>query len=47
MRAAEAKAQCPELILVQVPVTRGKPDLSAYRKAGDDVVSIIRSYVKG
>ncbi|VFQ97316.1 unnamed protein product [Cuscuta campestris] len=41
MRGDEAKQVCPEIQLVQVPVARGKADLSAYRSAGSEVVSIL------
>ncbi|EPS72276.1 hypothetical protein M569_02490, partial [Genlisea aurea] len=41
MRGDEAKKACPNIQLVQVPVARGKADLSVYRDAGAEVVSII------
>ncbi|KAI4371218.1 hypothetical protein MLD38_019481 [Melastoma candidum] len=41
MRGDEAKAICPNIHLVQVPVARGKADLSTYREAGSEVVSIL------
>lgn len=41
MRGDEAKQVCPEIHLVQVPVARGKADLSAYRNAGSEVVAIL------
>lgn len=37
MRGDEAKAACPEIQLVQVPVARGKADLNTYRSAGSEV----------
>lgn len=37
MRGDEAKKVCPEIHLVQVPVARGKADLSVYRNAGSEV----------
>lgn len=37
MRGDEAKSVCPEIQLVQVPVARGKADLSIYRDAGSEV----------
>lgn len=37
MRGSEAKEVCPEIQLVQVPVARGKADLSVYRNAGSEV----------
>lgn len=41
MRGDEAKQVCPDIQLVQVPVARGKADLSIYRNAGSEVVSIL------
>ncbi|KAL2934209.1 DNA polymerase eta [Bienertia sinuspersici] len=41
MRGDEAKILCPQIQLVQVPVARGKADLSSYRDAGSEVVSIL------
>ncbi|KAK3432509.1 hypothetical protein EUGRSUZ_D00012 [Eucalyptus grandis] len=41
MRGEEAKAVCPQIHLVQVPVARGKADLNSYREAGSEVVSIL------
>uniref|UniRef100_A0A7C8ZK03 DNA polymerase eta n=1 Tax=Opuntia streptacantha TaxID=393608 RepID=A0A7C8ZK03_OPUST len=41
MRGDEAKRICPQIQLVQVPVARGKADLSAYRNAGSEVVTIL------
>ncbi|XP_075497845.1 DNA polymerase eta [Primulina tabacum] len=41
MRGDEAKKICPEIQLVQVPVARGKADLSVYRNAGSEVISIL------
>lgn len=38
MRGEEAKAACPDIQLVQVPVARGKADLNTYRTAGSEVV---------
>ncbi|XP_059625654.1 DNA polymerase eta isoform X3 [Cornus florida] len=40
MRGDEAKQVCPQIQLVRVPVARGKADLSIYRNAGSEVVSI-------
>lgn len=37
MRGDEAKAACPQIQLVQVPVARGKADLNLYRGAGSEV----------
>ncbi|KAM2792817.1 hypothetical protein PS2_004421 [Malus domestica] len=41
MRGSESKRVCPQIQLVQVPVARGKADLSTYRNAGSEVVSIL------
>ncbi|KAF5957791.1 hypothetical protein HYC85_005016 [Camellia sinensis] len=41
MRGDEAKQVCPQIQLVQVPVARGKADLTIYRNAGSEVVSIL------
>lgn len=40
MRGEEAKEVCPQILLVQVPVARGKADLSGYRNAGSEVLAI-------
>lgn len=37
MRGDEAKKVCPDIQLVQVPVARGKADLTVYRNAGSEV----------
>ena len=37
MRGKEAIKKCPELQLVQVPVTHGKAELGPYRAAGKQV----------
>ncbi|XP_051125403.1 DNA polymerase eta isoform X2 [Andrographis paniculata] len=41
MRGDEAKKVCPDIQLVQVPVARGKADLTVYRNAGSEVVSVL------
>ncbi|KAK1410898.1 hypothetical protein QVD17_37440 [Tagetes erecta] len=41
MRGDEAKKVCPQIQLVQVPVARGKADLTIYRNAGSEVVSVL------
>ncbi|GKE18978.1 DNA polymerase eta [Tanacetum coccineum] len=41
MRGDEAKEVCLESHLVQVPVVRGKSDLTIYRDASSEVVSIL------
>ncbi|KAL8508645.1 hypothetical protein ACS0TY_019044 [Phlomoides rotata] len=46
MRGDEAKKVCPDIQLVQVPVSRGKADLTVYRDAGSEVVSILSKKVR-
>ncbi|KAL8513273.1 hypothetical protein ACS0TY_019467 [Phlomoides rotata] len=46
MRGDEAKKVCPDIHLVQVPVSRGKADLTVYRDAGSEVVSILSKKVR-
>lgn len=41
MRPAEAKKQCPEIVLVQVPTAYGKADLRIYKDAGDEVAQLL------
>ncbi|XP_024086271.1 DNA polymerase eta isoform X2 [Cimex lectularius] len=41
MRGEEAKAICPEIVLVTVPTIRDKADLTRYRDAGREVVSVL------
>lgn len=41
MRPAEARKQCPEIVLVQVPTAFGKADLSIYKEAGDSVAQLL------
>ncbi|XP_024529726.1 DNA polymerase eta isoform X2 [Selaginella moellendorffii] len=41
MRGDAAKAVCPDLNLVQVPVLHEKADLSIYRDAGSEVVAVL------
>ncbi|GFQ00847.1 DNA polymerase eta [Phtheirospermum japonicum] len=41
MRGDEAKEVCSDIHLVQVPVARGKADLTVYRNAGSEVVTIL------
>eukprot|EP00448_Togula_jolla_P021960 CAMPEP_0170574588 /NCGR_PEP_ID=MMETSP0224-20130122/3383_1 /TAXON_ID=285029 /ORGANISM="Togula jolla, Strain CCCM 725" /LENGTH=634 /DNA_ID=CAMNT_0010897261 /DNA_START=60 /DNA_END=1964 /DNA_ORIENTATION=+ len=45
MSAHEARKQCPEVILVQVPTAFGKADLSIYKDAGDSVASLLAKRV--
>lgn len=41
MRGKEARKKCPELQLVQVPLTHGKAELGPYRAAGKQVRRLI------
>ncbi|KAH9315698.1 hypothetical protein KI387_024325, partial [Taxus chinensis] len=41
MRGDEAKKVCSDIQLVQVPVAHGKADLTLYREAGSEVVSVL------
>ena len=41
MRGAEAREKCPEIELVTVPVVREKANLSKYRKAGREVITVL------
>ena len=40
-RGLEARLKCPTLTIVQVPVKRGKADLSLYRSASDRVFQVL------
>ncbi|XP_073986587.1 DNA polymerase eta [Rhodnius prolixus] len=44
MRGADAKEQCPEIVLVKVPTLRDKADLTRYREAGREVVSVLCTF---
>ena len=44
MRGEEAKEKCPDLILASVPCLRGKADTSRYRRAGREVIDVIRKH---
>ncbi|KAL0106543.1 hypothetical protein PUN28_016321 [Cardiocondyla obscurior] len=44
MRGQEAKEKCPDIILVSVPCLRGKADTSRYRKAGRQVIDVIKKH---
>ena len=46
MRGNEAKAVCPDLIMIQVPTAHGKADLSIYRDAGSKVVQLLQQQGK-
>lgn len=43
MMAPEARKLCPELVIVQVPTSHGKADLTPYRRAGRQVSAAARS----
>ncbi|EGI69916.1 DNA polymerase eta [Acromyrmex echinatior] len=44
MRGKEAKEKCPDIVLVSVPCLRGKADTSRYRKAGREVIQVIKKH---
>ncbi len=44
MRGDEAKKLCPDIVLVQVPEVRGKADLSKYRNASKEVISVFMEF---
>jgi nucleotidyltransferase/DNA polymerase involved in DNA repair len=44
MRGVEARATCPELIMIQVPMTYQKADLTIYREAGERVVDVLKRF---
>ena len=44
MRGGEAKEKCPGLILASVPCLRDKADTSRYRRAGREVIDVIRKH---
>ncbi|XP_047471761.1 DNA polymerase eta-like [Penaeus chinensis] len=41
MRGDEARGKCPDIHLVQVPVNRGKANLTKYRDAGKEVIKVL------
>jgi len=41
MRGREARAVCPQLVLVQVPTAHSKANLEIYRQAGAEVVALL------
>lgn len=41
MRGAEAKKVCPDMILVQVPTSHGKADLTIYRDASAQILKVL------
>lgn len=44
MRGDEARSKCPDIQLIQVPVNRGKADLTKYRNAGKEVINVLCDY---
>lgn len=44
MRGREARKQCPSIVLVQVPVSHSKSDLTIYREAGARVISVLARF---
>ncbi|XP_072757265.1 DNA polymerase eta [Anoplolepis gracilipes] len=44
MRGMEAKEKCPDIVLVSVPCLRGKADTSRYRRAGREVIEVIKKH---
>ncbi|KAH9509130.1 hypothetical protein Btru_049132 [Bulinus truncatus] len=44
MRGDDAKVKCPEIQLIKVPEARGKADLTRYREAGAEVLSVFSKY---
>ncbi|XP_030855457.1 DNA polymerase eta [Strongylocentrotus purpuratus] len=44
MRGAEARGKCPAIQLVTVPENRGKADLTRYREAGAEVITVLCKY---
>ncbi|XP_071792528.1 DNA polymerase eta-like [Asterias amurensis] len=46
MRGEQAKEKCPDIQLVRVPVNRGKADLTRYREAGAEVITVLTTFSK-
>jgi len=44
MRGKEAREKCPNLVLVQVPVSHHKSDINLYREAGAAVVEVLSEF---
>ncbi|XP_041468176.1 DNA polymerase eta-like [Lytechinus variegatus] len=44
MRGQEARQKCPDIQLVTVPEKRGKADLTRYREAGAEVITVLCKY---
>ena len=46
MRGDEAKKKCPQIILVQVPESREKADLTQFREAGVEVMEVLAKFTE-
>ena len=44
MRGDDAKQKCPEIVLVHVPESRGKADLTQFREAGAEVITVLSEF---
>ncbi|XP_045176229.2 DNA polymerase eta-like [Mercenaria mercenaria] len=44
MRGDDAKAKCPDIQLVRVPLVRGKADLTKYREGGAEVIEVLSRF---
>lgn len=44
MKGPEAREKCRDIVLVKVPPLRNKPDTSRYRKAGREVIDVLKQY---
>ncbi|XP_022097296.1 DNA polymerase eta-like [Acanthaster planci] len=44
MRGDQAKEKCPAIQLVRVPENRGKADLTRYREAGAEVITVLTQF---
>ena len=44
MRGDDAKQKCPDIILVHVPESRGKADLTQFREAGAEVIEVLAKF---
>ena len=44
MNARQAKAICPQLIIIQVPTQNKKANLRVYKQAGEKVIQVLTRY---
>ena len=44
MRGDDAKAKCPDIVLIHVPENRGKADLTQFREAGAEVIDVLSTF---